>query len=162
MDATIAAAIAIALTTIATMVAMARSQPWQNVITSFVLISAFSIVLPDGLAPLPRWVTPIFWSNVVLNSRGVAKLLLRRSRSNQFYGYGLIAIAALLSVVPLLSFARSSLPIWFASAIILQLLTIPWLIEKKPVTPPPNSWPLVPWTFLAVASFAYARWHATQ
>jgi len=162
MDPGVAVALVIALTTIGTMAAMARSQPWQSVIFAFLWISLFSMILPNLLAPIPRWITPIFWSNVLLNSRGLAKLILRRWRATEFYGYWLIAVTSVLSLVPLLPLTISGLPVWFASAAILQLLSIPWLIEKKPVVPPPNWWRLWPWTFLSAAAFIYARWHATQ
>lgn len=154
--------------TVTTMASMARTQPWQNVIVSMVwmllLSAAFFLLFPNVVPALPRSAAPLLWSNAVLNSRGIGKLMLRRWRSNEFYGYWLIGIAGILSTVVLLPWKpnAAALGTGFAVAGVLQILSIPWLIEKKPGLPAPNWWPLTVWIFLVTASFVYARWHATQ
>ena len=137
----------------------ARTQPWQNAIGAFVwmtLLSSGLVLVWPNLVPegFPRWAVPLLWSNVVLNSRGVAKLLLRSWRSTEFYGLWLMATAAMLAVVLLLpcKWPLAMLAVWFAFAIILQLASVPWLIEKKPVVSPPNFFPLWIWIALAIGA----------
>jgi hypothetical protein len=159
---------ALILISVATMAAMARTQPWQNVIAATawmcVLSSVVLLILPNVAMAVPRWAVPVLWTNVVLNSRGVAKLVLRRWRSNEYYGFWLIGVASVLSIVALLPWRPNvaALGVAFGVAAVLQILSIPWLVEKRPVVPPLNWWPLTIWISLITASFVYARWHATQ
>jgi len=42
------------------------------------------------------WSTPLIWILIVLNSRGIARLMLRPWRKNKSYGYRVIALSAVL------------------------------------------------------------------
>ncbi|HXC36185.1 MAG TPA: carotenoid biosynthesis protein [Candidatus Acidoferrales bacterium] len=67
------------------------------------------------------WSIPLVWVTNVLNSRGMARLMLRPWRKNKSYGYRVIALAALLVLlfdIALEPFARvKHLWIWLATAL---------------------------------------------
>ena len=167
MQHTLVWAAVIVLLSLLTMFGMARTQPWQTVIAAFVwmvLLSGVPLSMASVLvgirAEFPLWALPVLWTNTVLNSRGVAKLLLRPWRSTKLYGFWLIAGGSVLAALIFLPLKADW--IWFAFAALLQFASVPWLIEKKPVVPPPNFFPLWIWVALAVGSIIYARSFATQ
>lgn len=107
------------LATVSTLVALARQLPTQNV-----WLAAIIIALVGGLAhifgamsgipfgpfmfgaeaglklfgTLP-WLMPLLWVVVVLNSRGVARLVLRPWRKMRTYGFWLIGLTALFTML---------------------------------------------------------------
>ena len=147
----------------ATVVAASKTQPLQYVLSSLLIMAALSGIVISfwpALEVVPLWTVPALWANSVMNSRAVAKLLLRPWRSAENYGIWLMVLGAALAIVV-------ALPLrppwwWLLLAIGLQLAAVPWLIEKRPATPPPNYLPLWLWLGLSAASAIYARWHATQ
>jgi hypothetical protein len=139
---------------------MPRTQPLQNVIAAFVVMTLLSTASLFLELPLPHWTVPPLWTSIVLNSRGVAKLLLLPCRSAKGYGFWLIALASVLATVLMLPLKPSF--IWLPFAAALQFLTVPWLIEKKPAVPPPNFFPLWVWVALALGAIVYVRSFATQ
>src|SRR5205823_11319015 len=50
------------------------------------------------------WTVPLIWVVAVLNSRGIARLLLRRYRTATNYGLWVLALTVLLAIVFELSF----------------------------------------------------------
>jgi len=112
-------ALLILLATIGTVIALARHLPLQNV-----LLAAFGIALIGGAASaigaasgipfgqftfsseagqkifktLP-WAMPPVWIVVVLNSRGMARLVLRPWRKIRTYGFWLIGLTAVLTTL---------------------------------------------------------------
>jgi uncharacterized membrane protein len=112
-------AILILLATFSTLVALARQLPLQNV-----LLAAFGIALIGGGASaigartgipfgpfmfgsengpqfsnLLPWAMPLVWVIVVLNSRGVARLILRPWRKTRRYGFWIIGMTAVLTML---------------------------------------------------------------
>ena len=148
------------LLTLLTFFALAHNQPLQNVIAAFIVMTLLSTPSLFLELPVPRWPFPALWAIIVLNSRAVAKLLLRPWRLSQGYGFWLIALASFLASLIVLP-VRPSL-IWLPFAAALQFLTVPWLIEKKPGVQPLNYFPLWLWIVLAVGSMIYARSIASQ
>jgi uncharacterized membrane protein len=107
------------LATFSTLIALARQLPLQNVflatfIIAFVgglahLIGANSGIPfgPFMLGPaagqkflgLLPWTIPLLWVVTVLNSRGVARLIMRPWRKTRTYGFWLIGLTALLAML---------------------------------------------------------------
>jgi uncharacterized membrane protein len=107
------------LATVSTLVALTRQLPSQNI-----LLGAFIIVFIGGMAhtvgvksgipfgpfmfgpeigqklfdTLP-WTIPLLWVVAVLNSRGVARLILRPWRKMRTYGFWLIGLTALFTML---------------------------------------------------------------
>jgi uncharacterized membrane protein len=117
------------------------------------------------------WVLPLIWPVAILNSRGVARLILRPWRKTKSYGFRLIGLAALLTVLfdfafePFASrvkhywyWAPTALPIswqgaplvgffsWAVVTILALAFVTPLLINKKPRQPSlPDFFPLGIW-----------------
>jgi uncharacterized membrane protein len=106
----------IVVATAGTMAALWRRLPLQNVLMAtggIVLIGGgFSalgakyglpfgpFVFGSGSGPLLfktlAWAMPLIWVVIVLNSRGMARLMLRPWRKNKSYGYRVIGLSAVL------------------------------------------------------------------
>ncbi|HTV43334.1 MAG TPA: carotenoid biosynthesis protein [Candidatus Sulfotelmatobacter sp.] len=107
------------IATAATMAALWRRLPLQNVLLATAGIAliggGFSalgakyglpfgpFVFGSGSGPLIfktlAWAMPLIWVVIVLNSRGVARLMLRPWRKNKSYGYRVIGLAAVLALL---------------------------------------------------------------
>jgi uncharacterized membrane protein len=107
------------LGTVTTLLSIARRLPLQNVLAcGVVVISLCAVAITLGVktsAPFgffhytdrlgPRlldtltWPAPLLWLVLLLNSRGVAKLMLRPRRRQKQYGVWLICLTAVLVVV---------------------------------------------------------------
>lgn len=106
------------LTAAGTLTALAQHLPWQNVLS----VSAIIIVVGGGLewlnlkTGLPfgpiiagakieklfhalPWAMPLIWLIAILNSRGVARLILRPWRKTKNYGFRVIGLTAALSAI---------------------------------------------------------------
>ena len=119
----------------------------------FIFGTAFGTLLFNTLP----WAMPLVWVVVVLNSRGVARLILRPWRKNKTYGYrliGLTAVLVLLFDIALDPFASrvkhywhwlpTTLPLnwqgaalinflaWALITVLILLFISPALIVKKP------------------------------
>jgi uncharacterized membrane protein len=102
-----------------TLVSQSRQLPTQNVLLAATIIAAMTGVgqalgaltgIPfgpyfytDAAGPkifnvLP-WSVPVIWIIVLLNARGVARLILRPWRKSRLYGFRLIGVTAALAVV---------------------------------------------------------------
>jgi len=116
------------------------------------------------------WSAPVAWVVLVLNARGVARLALGPWRAAKNYGFWLMGLAGLLLALLDLAMGRcgswarecwagpglAAAPGWqalnvFVLAVVVQLCAIPWLINKKPGTPPPDYHPLWVWALLSLS-----------
>jgi uncharacterized membrane protein len=119
------------------------------------------------------WAMPVVWMTVVLTARGVGRLILRPWRRSPTYGLRLIALTVALVVLfdlGLEPFAASVRHYWLwqpsnsilhwhgapwvnflgwgiITLLILAFVT-PFLIQKRPGTPPPDYFPLLTWVLL--------------
>lgn len=186
--------------TLTTLVALARQLPTQNVILGATIIALVGSVshslgattaLPFGpfiyteeagprLLKILAWPIPFLWIVAVLNSRGVARLILRPWRKLRTYGFWLIGLTAALTVLfdaGLEPFAAAvkhywlwqptRLPLtwgsapatnflgWLLTALLILAFATPTLIVKRARSGsrPPDYHPLVVWV-LAMILFA--------
>jgi putative membrane protein len=185
-----AEALLILLVTVNTITALARQLPLQNV-----LLAAFVIALMGGAVhalgvttgipfgpfffgadagpqlfkTLP-WAMPLIWVAAILNARGVVRLILRPWRRLHTYGFWLMGLTALLTMLfdlvfdpfasrvkhywlwvptkfpltwqgaPLVNFLS-----WAVVALLMLAFVTPALINKNPVRRPADFHPLVVW-----------------
>lgn len=192
-----------------TVFALARSLPAQNVVAATVGVLFISSVaqilgaktgIPFGryfytetlgaqLLGVVPWPLPLLWTAVILNSRGVARLIMRPWRKTEKYGLWVLGLACLLTVVfdaGLEPFAVArgwwiwrtpkGLPVWYSMPLVnflgravVTLITLaavtPWLINKKPSRQSPADYhPLIVWALLnllaAAGNAAHQLWWA--
>lgn len=192
------------------MLALARRLPMQNVLTATSLITGLAGILlgvsawtgiPFGPIVFTEntgfliggrlpWTLPLWWVVLLLNGRGVARLIMRPWRKTPFYGFWVIGITAALLVVfdlglePFAVFARDywiwrtpprvlawytapwvNFMTWFVTASAILVFSVPWLINKNPVKRPMDYHPLIVWlvlnAWLALGNGLQARWPAT-
>ena len=195
-----AEAILVFTTTIATLASLSRQLPGQNVILAAVVIAGFgglahalgaATAIPFGpfhftasagpkILNLVAWPMPAIWIIAILNSRGVARLILRPWRKLRTYGFWLMGITTALTVLfamaldpfatrvnqywiwqpskfpvtwqgaPLVNF-----PGWLVVALLILAFVTPALINKQPQPKrsPPDYHPLAVW-LAALALFA--------
>jgi len=194
-----------------TLLSLSRQLPGQNVLLAAAvigLIGGFAHTLsalraipfgpclftsaagPRLLDTLPWWV-PLVWIVAILNSRGVAQLILRPWRKTRIYGFRLIGLTVVLALVfdlglepfatrvhgfclweptrlnlnwcgtPLTNFLG-----WIATALLILAFAMPALINKKPVEFPPDYQPLIVWTLVnllfATGAAAHQLWFAAM
>jgi len=189
-------------TMIASLFSLARQLPGQNVILAAAVIGSIGgiahglsavLAIPfgpftftDNAGPkifgLVPWSMPALWVIAILNSRGVARLILRPWRKLRTYGFWLIGVTAALTVlfaVSLDPFASqvkhywlwepTKFPLtwhgaplvnflgWLVTALVILAFATPALINKQPrsKTSAPDYHPLVVW-LLSLALFAIA------
>jgi len=193
-----------------TLTAMARSLPAQNVLLATTLIAVISGIVefisvktgipfgplvytekfgPQLFGTLP-WPIPFIWVVTILNSRGVARLILRPWRKMGKYGFWVIGATCLLCVI--LDFglepfattvnrywiwhAPDSVPAWYTApwvtfvawattTLLILAFTTPWLINKRHIkNAPPDYHPLIIWLLLnlllAVGDATHHLWWA--
>jgi uncharacterized membrane protein len=200
-------ALLILLATAGTITALARQLPLQNV-----LLAAFVIALmggavhalgvtvgipfgpflfgpdagPQFLKTLP-WAMPLIWVVVILNSRGVARLILRPWRKIRNYGFWLIGLTAALTMLFDLAFdpfasrlkhywlwMPTKFPLtwqgaplvnffsWAVVSLLMLMFVTPALINKNPVRRPPDFHPLGVWLgailLFGVVSAEHGMW----
>lgn len=126
----------VVLATGATLAALSRQLPIQNVMLASIIIAVIAGAaqslgaltgIPFGpyvyterigqqlFHPLP-WAVPMVWIVAVINSRGAARLILRPCRQSRNYGLWLIGLTALLVVafdLGLEPFATTAKRYWF-------------------------------------------------
>ncbi len=105
--------------TAGTLAALARQLPLQNVLLVAFIIAIFNGTAlavgaltgipfgpftfgvkagPELFKTLP-WIMPLFWLVVILNSRGTARLILRPWRKTKSYGFWVMGLTAILTVL---------------------------------------------------------------
>jgi len=171
---------------------LARRLPGQNVLiaATFIVAISFTIAIAGEKTGVPfgprvytellgwkilgvPWPMPLLWLVIIVNSRGLARLILRPWRKTTYYGFWVIGLACLLAVLfdaglePFTTRARHywfwewhvsvlswySAPWvnflgWFVTALCILGFTTPWLINKQPVKQPTDYHPLVLWLLL--------------
>ena len=182
-------------TAASTLVSLCSQIPAQNVILVSVLIGAVTglvhfvnamVAVPLGpltyhaenvgrflISPLP-WSVPVLWVVVVLNARGVARLMLRSRRRTSHYGFWVMGTTVVLvglfelSFQPYATQAReywswkpTKLPWdWYTTpwsyflgcavmTLLLLLFVTPALINKHPNPKRPSFHPLLVWESLS-------------
>ncbi|HEY2952013.1 MAG TPA: carotenoid biosynthesis protein [Verrucomicrobiae bacterium] len=121
------------------------------------------------------WPIPLLWIVIILNARAVAELILKPWRRAELYGYAVLGVACLLAVLldlGLEPFAvqvkafwiwnstPSTLPWhtapwvnflgWIVISLMGLVLSVPWLINKRPVQETSDLQPLFLWSLLNV------------
>jgi uncharacterized membrane protein len=189
-------------TTAATLAALARDLPVQNVVLAAAGIAMLGGVIqaagaatgvPFGffsytphIGPCFRgvlsWAMPLVWVAVLLNSRGVGRLMLRPWRKLKNYGFWLIGLTVALTLVfvammdPFAAairhywiWDRTSLPFtwqgtpasdflgWAVGSLLIQAFVTPALVKRRPPVAKsrPDYHPLVAWE-LAIVLFTAA------
>ncbi len=178
----------LAISATATLVNLSRSLPVQNVFAAALVIAILSDLaqlagLKAGCFVAPfsyleatdhksfnPFLTPLAWVVAILNSRGVARLILRPSRNSPNYGLWGIAITCALVFVldACLDLTDWHIDDWQATAaclvstVFIVVLAIPWLINKRPGPQPPPDWqPFIVWqAFNLLLAIAEAVHHA--
>jgi putative membrane protein len=175
------------------LLALGKRLPLQNVAMAAVLISLisggilavgtlsgvpfgpflYSDLLGEKLLEILPWSVPLIWMVVIINARGVARLIMRPWRKTNYYGYWVIGFTCLLAVwfdLGLEPFAvfvkeywiwRIARPAlhwytapwvnslgWFVTVLAVLAFTTPWLINKQPVKQPIDYHPLIVWLLL--------------
>jgi uncharacterized membrane protein len=187
-----------------TLLALARTLPEQNVLAVAGIIVALSGLIQIAGATLgtpfghfiytqdagPRLfgllpcAVPLVWIVVILNSRGVARLILRPWRASPNIGLWTLGVTCMLAVLfdaslepyaaainhywiwqtPKIVPAWNGVPWtnyfgWAISSLLILTAVAPWLINKKPGTMPPDYFPLLIWLlmmlFLAACDAAH-------
>jgi uncharacterized membrane protein len=195
--------------TVSTLLSLSRRLPGQNVLLAVAIIAAIGglaqligvmTAFPFGplvytpaagprlLDTLPWWI-PLMWVIAILNSRGVARLMLRPWRKTRTYGFRLIGLTTVLCVLfdaglepfagrvmgywlwrptrlslnwygtPVSNFAG-----WMVTVLLILAFATPALINKSPVKHPPDYHPLVLWCLLnllfVTGAIAHQLWLA--
>ena len=190
--------------TACTLTSLSRRLPGQNVLLAAVIIAVLggavhalgvSASLPFGPFTYTRsaglqmfnvlpWTIPLLWVVVILNSRGVARLMMRPWRKMRAYGFWVIGLTAVLCVLfdlglePFATLVRHfwlwdqtrlsldwyGTPItnfvgWFVTSLLILAFASPSLVNKQPSRKSwPNYHPLMVWVLLNllfVASFIH-------
>lgn len=179
------------LAAVMTLVSLLRSLPAQNVavVTGFIVVISGIVQTVGAMSGIPfgpfvftdaagarlfdvlPWTMPLVWVAVVLNCRGVARLILRPWRKVRTYGFRVIGLTCLLVAffdlglepfaarvnhfwvwqtagrtlnwfgAPWVNFFS-----WALTALLILAFTTPWLINKKPGGKrPPDYHPLLIW-----------------
>jgi len=199
----------LASATATTLVALARCLPAQNVAVAAVLIAFISGVvqavgattgIPFGaytytntfgpllFDTLPGLI-PLIWIVAIINSRGVARLILRPWRKTKLYGFRVIGLTCLLTVLldfGLEPFAAKANRFWIwqtpktmlswytapwinfvgwaITTLLILVFATPWFINKKSVSQPPDYHPFIVWLSLillfATGSADHQLWMA--
>ncbi len=143
---------------------------------------------PRLFGPLP-WAVPVIWLIAILCARGVGRLILRPWRKTRSYGFWLMGLTVALAVLfdlGLEPFATRVKQFWFwnpthawlywystpwvnflgwaGTAVLILGFATPSLINKKPVSQPPDYHPLVIWllvnTLFVTGAIAHQLWVA--
>jgi uncharacterized membrane protein len=202
-------ALLILMATVSTITALARQLPLQNV-----LLAAFVIALMGGAVhalgvtmgipfgpflfgaeagpqlfkTLP-WAMPLIWVAAILNSRGVVRLILRPWRKIRSYGFWLIGLTVVLTMLFDLTFdpfasrvkhywlwMPTKFPLtwqgaplvnffgWAVMALLMLVFVTPALINKNPARRVPDFHPLAVWLgailLFGIASALRGMWVA--
>jgi uncharacterized membrane protein len=186
-------ALLLVLAVATTLAGLARQLPAQNVFLAAVIIVILAGAVqtlgaltglpfgpfvyserlgPQLFHPLP-WSAPLIWVVAILNSRGVARLIMRPWRKMRSYGFWVIGITAVLAALfdlglePFATRVRqywlwnpTKMPFdyygapcvnfvaWTVVALLILGFITPSLIHKRPGKSPPFFHPLIVWLLL--------------
>jgi uncharacterized membrane protein len=183
-------AIVLSLALVSTLVSLAGQLPTQNVLLATVIIGIIggAIHILGAFTGIPfgpvnytshggpmmfnalPWFMPFLWIIAILNSRGVARLILRPWRKLRIYGYWLIGITTVLTLIltlglePFATHLRhywlwtpTKLPVnwygtplsdflgWLVATLLILAFSTPSLMKKKPTKSFPEYHPLIVW-----------------
>ena len=187
-----------------TLVSLSRQLPGQNVLLAAAIITGIAGTLqalgaitgipfgpylymdaagPKFLEVLP-WSIPVVWIIVLLNARGVARLILRPWRKSRLYGFRLIGVTAALTLVfdfGLEPFATqvnhywqwqptklallwhgtppSNFLGWLVTALLVLAFATPVMINKSHQKFPSDYHPLIVWLLLSLLFATGAATH---
>ena len=121
-----------------TAISLWRELPAQYVTTVAAVMYAIA-ALWYLLLRAPCWWLPL----IVITSRGVNRLILYKWRDRQYYGWWLIGLTCVLSVV--------LAPHWSSVALapVMQVAVVPWVIKRRPTADAPSYLPLANWLAMA-------------
>jgi len=203
------AALLLLLAVAGTIAALARHLPLQNVLLAALIIALLGAAAhtlgaisgipfgpflfgaeagPQLFKTLP-WPVPLLWVLILLNSRGVARLILRPWRKVRNYGFWLIGLTALLALLFDLAFdpfavrekhywiwLPTRFPVtwqgaplmnffsWAAVSLLILAFATPALINKNPHRRSPDFHPLVVWLgailLFGIAAARHEMWPA--
>jgi uncharacterized membrane protein len=183
-------AIILVLALASTLISMAGQLPGQNVLLASVIVAGIGggIHTLEAFTGIPfgpvvfthesglllfhalPWFIPLLWVLVILNARGVARLILRPWRKLRVYGYWLIGITALLTLIFVLGlevfatrvrdywiWSPTKLPVdwygaplsdflgWLVAALLILGFSTPSLMKKRPSKSTPEFYSLIVW-----------------
>jgi uncharacterized membrane protein len=186
-------AITLFLALASTLVSLAGQLPAQNVLLATVVIAAIGggIHLLGAFTGIPfgpilythengpllfkalPWFMPFLWVVIILNARGTARLILRPWRKLRVYGFWLIGITAVLTLIFVLGlepfathfrhywiWTPTKLPVdwygaplsdflgWLVAALLILGFSTPALMKKRPAKSYPEYHPLIVWVAL--------------
>ena len=192
-----------------TLAALARRLPAQNILLAASLIALIggavqtlgaTTGIPFGaytytdkigqqIFDLLPWPMPCLWVVVILNARGIARLVLRPWRKTRNYGFQVIGLTCILAVVFDLALEPFASKVsrywiwqtpenvlawhtapwanflgWLMTTLLILVVVTPWLINKKPTRRPPDLYPLIVWWGLnlipAIGAAMHGLWSA--
>ena len=135
------------------------------------------------------WPIPLAWIAIIINCRGVARLIMRPWRKTNYYGFWVMGLTCLLTVSldlglePYATQVRrfwlwqtaGTVPNWYSApwvnflgifVTVLSILafTTPWLVNKLPTKYPTDYHPLIIWQslnlYFATANALHQMWPA--
>lgn len=121
-----------------TAISLWRELPVQYVITVAAVMYGIA-GLWYLLLRTPCWWLPL----IVINSRGVSRLVLYKWRDREYYGWWLMAATCVLSTVLA---PHWSIPVL---ALVMQVAVVPWLIKRRPTANAPSYLPVATWLGMA-------------
>ena len=178
---------------ITSLLALGRRLPVQNVVMAAAVIMVisggvigvgtmtgvpfgpfvYSEALGEKIFNVLPWSIPLIWIVIVINSPGVARLMMRPWRKTNFYGFWVIGLTCLLAVIldlglePFAVYVKNywvwrmpdsvaawySAPWinflgWFVATLAILVFATPWLINKQPIKRPIDYHPLITWLLL--------------
>jgi uncharacterized membrane protein len=181
--------------TLSTLLALGRRLPLQNILATAVIIAAISgaVISLASVSGIPfgpihylgafgekifeilPWPVPLGWIFLIVNGRGIARLIMRPWRKTNYYGFWVIGLTCLLAVVLDLGLEPFAVYVkdywiwltpkrvadwytapwvnflgWFVTALAILVFSLPWLINKQPVKQPMDYQPLVLWLMLNI------------
>ena len=193
--------VALFLAVASTLVSLGGQLPAQNVALATAVVAAMGAAahsigaltgIPFGpvtytgatglkLFGVLPWFMPLVWVVVILNARGVSRLILRPWRKLRVYGYWLIGLTAVLTLIFVLGFepfatrARDywiwhptkltvdwyGTPLsdflgWVVSALLILGFSTPALMKKRPSKSYPEYHPLIIWISMEILFIAGA------
>ena len=188
------AALLVVTAGVTTMVSFSRQLPAQNVLLAAVIIAAIAgtVQALGAISGIPfgpylyteaagpklfnvlPWAVPVVWIVILLNARGVARIILRPWRKSRLYGFRLIGVTAALALAfdfGLEPFATqvnhywlwqpTKLPLlwqgtppsnflgWLVTALVVLAFVTPVMINKSHKKYPSDYYPLIVWVLLS-------------